>query len=128
MEEQGIDFTLAFRHLRDAAAPGGEGGFVALFPRPEAVRGWLESWRAALAESSISPANAASEMGTANPVVIPRNHRIEEVIAAARERDFGPFHRLHEALSRPYEAREETTHYERPPLRHEEVRATFCGT
>lgn len=128
MAEQAIDFTLAFRHLRDAAGPGGEGGLVALFPRPEAVGGWLENWRAALAAAEVSPAEAAAAMGAANPVVIPRNHRIEEAIAAAKGRDFGPFHRLHDALARPYEAREETVDYESPPLSHEEVRATFCGT
>ena len=34
---------------------------------------------------------ATTTMHFANPVFIPRNHRIEEVILAAKERDFAPF-------------------------------------
>ena len=39
-----------------------------------------------------------------NPAFIPRNHRIEQAIAAAVEReDFAPFEEMLQVLSRPYE-------------------------
>ena len=129
MAEQGLDFTLAFRHLRDAAAEGRDEAFLAQFPRPESARIWLDTWRARLRDEAGVPAEvAATAMRRANPVFIPRNRRIEEVIAAAREKDFTPFHRLREVLRRPYEEQSDAAEFEAPPLPHEEVRTTFCGT
>jgi uncharacterized protein YdiU (UPF0061 family) len=58
-----------------------------------------------------------------------RNHRVEEVIAAAVERDdFGPFETLVRVLERPYEDQPEHARWSEAPLPHERVRATFCGT
>jgi len=42
-------------------------------------------------------------MRMVNPWVIPRNHRIESVIAAAERGDFAPFEDLSQALASPYE-------------------------
>jgi uncharacterized protein YdiU (UPF0061 family) len=72
--------------------------------------------------------SAVTTMRAANPVVIPRNHRLEAVIAAGRERDFGPFHELHQVLQSPWEETARSAEYETPPAPHEEVWATFCGT
>ena len=67
-------------------------------------------------------------MRTANPVYIPRNHRIEEVIQAGYAGDFEPFHRLNEVLSDPFTARKDFTAFEAAPSPDEIVQATFCGT
>jgi uncharacterized protein YdiU (UPF0061 family) len=68
-------------------------------------------------------------MRRTNPACIPRNHRIEEIIAAAvQDADFGPFHALHAVLARPFELPPEHEAYRRPPLPHERVQNTFCGT
>jgi uncharacterized protein YdiU (UPF0061 family) len=64
-----------------------------------------------------------------NPAVIPRNHRIEQVIVAAVERnDFAPFEALSAALSRPYDERAPDDYYTQPPRMDERVLQTFCGT
>lgn len=126
MEEQGLDFTLTFRHLRDALSD--ESAFLRLFPRPDPAREWLSQWRAQLETFGIPLETATATMRSANPVVIPRNHRLEAVIAAGKERDFAPFHQLREILQSPYEDRPEAADFENPPLPAEEVRATFCGT
>jgi len=128
MSEQRADFTLTFRRLADVAERGDEAGLLSLFDHAEPVRGWLGQWRARLEEADLAPADAAARMREANPVYIPRNHRLEEVIDAARGSDFEPFHRLREVLSAPFEERSEFADFERPPQPHEEVRATFCGT
>lgn len=67
-------------------------------------------------------------METANPIYIPRNHRVEEVITAGKNQDFGPFHRLHAILQHPFVEQADATEFENPPLATEEVQATFCGT
>jgi uncharacterized protein YdiU (UPF0061 family) len=68
-------------------------------------------------------------MATANPVYIPRNHRIEAAIRAAEDRgDFSPFHELVEVLSAPFHDRPQYASYSIPPLEAERVAETFCGT
>ena len=67
-------------------------------------------------------------MRRANPAVIPRNHRIEEMITMAVAGDYGVFNRLMLVLSRPYEDQPEHEDLTRPPLPEEVVQATFCGT
>lgn len=126
MEDQGLDFTLTFRHLRDALAD--ESKWVGLFPRPDAAREWLSQWRGQLETLGIPAEAAAATMRSVNPVVIPRNHRLEAVIAAGKEHDFAPFHELRRILQTPYEDLPEAVAFETPPQPSEEVRATFCGT
>ncbi|MEQ1840430.1 MAG: hypothetical protein ABL994_08475, partial [Verrucomicrobiales bacterium] len=97
-------------------------------PRPESAREWLAGWQRALDAAGISANTAEATMRTANPVFIPRNPRIEAVIVAARDKNFAPFHQLHSVLQRPFEEQEENSAFESPPLAHEVVQATFCGT
>ncbi len=67
-------------------------------------------------------------MAKANPVLIPRNHRIEQMIEAAVAGDFAPFHRLNGALKAPFTEDPEYADLTRPPSAQEIVPATFCGT
>ncbi len=115
-----MDFTLFFRHLTRLAAGADTGAFEALFPDRETCSQWTEKWRAVAV-----PTDA---MRTANPVIIPRNHRVEEAIRHAYEGDYAPFHRLADALAHPFEESAKTAEYERPPEPHEVVHHTFCGT
>ena len=69
-------------------------------------------------------------MRQVNPFVIPRNHRVEEALAAASDRDdLGPFERLLAAVRRPFDEGPEQAHYGEPAAA--AVTAgyrTFCGT
>ncbi len=68
-------------------------------------------------------------MRKVNPAVIPRNHRVEEALNAAVENlDYGPFEKLVEVLSSPYEELEEESQFMLPPKPGEHVLQTFCGT
>ncbi len=127
LRDQEIDYTLSFRHLRDTARSDGR-AFLNLFPRPAAVVEWLNQWRDHLAQRGVDPESAASTMRGANPVFIPRNHRVEEVIVAGKGGDFAPFHQLNEVLQHPFEEQPRFSEYEQAPKPHEAVRATFCGT
>lgn len=70
----------------------------------------------------------AREMQKTNPAFIPRNHRVEEVIAAAYGGDIAPFNRLVEILKNPFEEQQAHEEFKRPPTPQEVVSATFCGT
>jgi uncharacterized protein YdiU (UPF0061 family) len=68
-------------------------------------------------------------MSTHNPAVIPRNHRVEEALAAAVERaDFTVMEKLMEVLSRPYQDPAEEGGYHLPSPPSAEPYRTFCGT
>jgi uncharacterized protein YdiU (UPF0061 family) len=118
------DFTLSFRALGEMLQGvrhplAGEAAFDA----------WAGDWQARLAREPEHDARRTEAMRQANPLFIPRNHRIEEAIVAATEReDFGPFHRLHEVLGRPFAEQPGRMEYANPPRPDERVLRTFCGT
>ncbi len=120
MAQERVDFTLFFRHLTTGVKAGDFTDVKAMFTNPEQITAWFTRW-------DHTKANAAL-MQKVNPVFIPRNHRIEEVIKAANKGDLEPFERLHSVLSRPYEAQPENAEYENAPKPEEIVQATFCGT
>ncbi len=124
MAANGIDFTLFFRRLTSLAAGGDEGPLLELFGDREAGTGWLTQWRA----RHDPGCESIRKMEAANPIYIPRNHRVEQAIAAAGQGDFAPFHALVDLLARPFEAQPGCAHFELPPEPHEEVHETFCGT
>ncbi|MBL9152354.1 MAG: YdiU family protein [Verrucomicrobiales bacterium] len=128
MTEQETDFTLTFRRLTQTVVGDGEAGFLSLFSDPEPVRRWLGLWQARAERDGGSTEARQERMRLANPIFIPRNHRIEAAIQAGRRGDFEPFHQLHRVLARPCEEQPEAVEYEQPPLPHEEVKVTFCGT
>jgi uncharacterized protein YdiU (UPF0061 family) len=69
-------------------------------------------------------------MRQVNPRVIPRNHRVEEALAAASEHgDLVPFKRLLAALQRPFDDDPALAPYaEAAPLQVTAAYQTFCGT
>lgn len=123
MAEQEADFTLFFRHLTRLAADGDRKALGGLLKEPDALDPWLESWKQATGS-----APDVATMRSANPILIPRNHRIEQAIQDACRGDFTLFHRLADAWRKPFEENPEHTDLEAPPLDHEVVQATFCGT
>jgi uncharacterized protein YdiU (UPF0061 family) len=130
MHRNQADFTLTFRRLCDAAE--GEAADVrvrSLFVNPRDYDDWASRWRARLAREPLEPEARAAAMRRVNPAFIPRNHRIQQVIDAAVEReDFSPFAKLSSALSQPYRPLEGFESYADPPEPGERVLQTFCGT
>jgi uncharacterized protein YdiU (UPF0061 family) len=76
----------------------------------------------------VTAEDRVARMRAANPARIPRNHRIEAVIAAAVEGDYDPFHTLMAALADPFAEDASLTTYEAAPMDGEHVTRTFCGT
>ncbi len=130
MAENQADFTLTFRRLCEAAErPEADAGVRDLFVDPTAYDAWAVRWRDRLAEGGRDPTATAAAMRAVNPAYIPRNHRVEEMIAAAVERgDFGPFEELLAVLSRPYEDQPDYARYAERPEGGGVGYRTFCGT
>lgn len=119
------DFTGAFAALtRLAAAPAGHEPGPGWLPSA----GWRQAWQARLArEGSSSPA-AADRMRRANPVVIPRNQRVEEALAAAEAGDVAPFERLVAVIRAPFDETAANEPYRSGPPPGCGPYRTFCGT
>jgi uncharacterized protein YdiU (UPF0061 family) len=124
LQSHRVDYTTAFRRLTDAA--DGElttrVGVTALFDEP--IGGWLDRWSARLAPA------AATTMLQANPIYVPRNHLVEEALAAAvSDSDLRPFDDLLARVTDPYVRREGDDRYEQPaPDGFTSGYQTFCGT
>ncbi len=129
MEAGGADFTLTFRGLADLVSPEADGQAArALFTDPEGFDAWLARWRARLAEEPMPTTARAAQMRRANPLFIPRNHRVEEALAAAEDGNLAPFKRLGRTLARPFEAQPGAEDLAQPPGIGQSVTRTFCGT
>ena len=135
------DFTLAWRRLGDAAA-GDDAPLRAVFSAAgspaSAPDAWLERWRERCAreDEGASPGGAApgaaraERMRRVSPWLIPRNHRVEEALAAASaDDDIGRFDALLAALRHPYdETADNATYAEPAPADVTAGYQTFCGT
>ena len=131
MADEKTDFTLAFRRLAELAVAEQQGqpDVSELFELPEAFTPWLQRWRQRIAADPMAAGKRRSSMLAVNPVYIPRNHLVEETIAAAiKDGNFEPFHQLLDILARPYDYHPEQTRYASPPQPEQVVRQTFCGT
>lgn len=123
-----VDFTLFFRHLTLIANGGETTTFIGLFNDPNLGETWLESWKEATGFESRLNGDRVEAMGRANPIIIPRNHRVEEVIAEANNGNFQSFDKLLKAVTHPFEDRSDFHDFETPPKPEEIVHQTFCGT
>ncbi len=129
MHRNQADFTLTFRGLCDAAGnAGADAAMRALFADPQDYDQWAVRWRQRLAQEGVHPEVRTQTMKRVNPLYIPRNHRIEQVITAAQAGDFAPFEALSSVLSQPYRAEGAEEEYARAPRAEERVLQTFCGT
>jgi uncharacterized protein YdiU (UPF0061 family) len=123
MADEQLDFTTTFSDLTRGvnlqAEPYCQTRFLT----------WHRQWRARLQSSELDIALAHSTMSKANPLVIPRNHRVEEALDSATYRnEFEPLKKLLQAIKSPYEETPDKADYVAPPLPSQQVYQTFCGT
>jgi len=132
MSTQQADFTNTFRRLAALAAAdaAGDGPVRELFADPAVFDGWAVEWRRRLQRESRPDAERGAAMRAVNPAYIPRNHRVEQAIAAASAEpmDLQPLEELLTVVGRPFDEHPDLAGYARPPRADEQVLRTFCGT
>ncbi|MCE7791548.1 YdiU family protein [Salipaludibacillus sp. CUR1] len=123
MQKHEADFTNTFRVLTfDKTAEG------ALFCAKE-FAAWQERWKERLSRQEESAAESHDLMKKHNPAVIPRNHRVEEALEAAVEKeDYSVMENLLNALSDPYAHTADQEPYTSPPEPSNKPYRTYCGT
>ena len=88
---------------------------------------WKKRWQERLKKEKNIQDKSIELMKKNNPIVIPRNHKIEEVLNAAQEDNLKPYLRLLEILKKPYSSREGLKNYQTLSNSDEKFK-TFCGT
>ncbi len=130
MTEANADYTLTLRRLAELVDPNAEiaDSIAALVELPPSFADWIERWQQQLSLEAGDLAERQQMMLALNPVFIPRNHLIEEAIAAAMANDYAPFHQLVDVLAAPYRYAAKFSRYALPPTPGQIVTKTFCGT
>ncbi len=127
LHAQRVDFTSFFRALSSSLS-GDAAAVRSLFAEPSTFDAWSQRWRAQLSSQSQQAQAIAKAMNRVNPAYIPRNHLVEEALAAATAGNLQPFRRLLDVLAQPFEERPGLEPYagQAPPSFGPYV--TFCGT
>ncbi len=125
LQTQQLDYTLSFRNLAHLVESDSDSGF---FQKTSAFQDFYQIWQKRLQSQGLEAGTIREKMNRVNPIYIPRNHRIEQVIAAALAGDFSLFHEMNEVIETPFEEREKFNDYSLAPRPDQVVHATFCGT
>ncbi len=124
MEQAKADYTLTFRALANLVV-GDTTELEDIFELPQSILEWADTWQRRLDQED---ADQRDELKSRNPVLIPRNHRVNAALRAADAGGFKPFHTLVDLLADPYTLPDEHRDFAKPPEDFEKVQATFCGT
>ena len=115
------DYTNTFCHLMDLAPKKDK-----LFDDNDFMN-WKKKWEKRLSKNNNSQIKCFDLMKNNNPLVIPRNHKVEVALKAAEKNDLKPIYQLLDILKDPYTQKEDTLNYQIPSNSDEKYQ-TFCGT
>jgi serine/tyrosine/threonine adenylyltransferase len=127
MEAGQADFTLVFRRLSQTLQ-GDSDAVRNLFKEPDAFNAWAVRWQKRLEQEDIVAETTAQAMDRVNPIYIPRNHKVEESLAASVNQDMTPFTKLLEVVTQPFDEVEGNEAYAEPAPATNRRYQTFCGT
>ena len=114
-----VDYTRFFRTLGQAAR-GNHRPVRGMVLDLAAFDAWAARWQALQPDAGL--------MDRVNPAYIPRNHLVEEALAAATDGDLGPFNQLVDVVRAPYEERPGLERYAEGAPEDFGSYQTFCGT
>ena len=121
MHQNKADYTNTFCHLMDPQS----------YNEPIYKDVYFEDWKKNLKirqlKNNKSYENSIELMKNNNPLIIPRNHKVEEVLALAERNDFKLLTKFLKILTKPYTKQEDTSDFQ-SLLGSSENYKTFCGT
>ena len=87
---------------------------------------WSKNWEKRILINGGSKENSLELMKKNNPIVIPRNHKVEEALEAASNNDMKPINNLLSILKKPYTKQDNIKSFQVPS--NNQNYKTFCGT
>ncbi len=121
MHEKKADYTNTFCHLMNLDPKKDE-----LFDDNDFIN-WKKRWKQRLTKNNNTPKKCLELMKNNNPLVIPRNHKIEEALEAAEKDNLEPMNKILEVLDKPYVKQKKLLDYQLPSKSGKKYQ-TFCGT
>ncbi len=121
MHEKKADYTNTFCHLMNLSPKKDK-----LFDDNKFLN-WRKRWEERLLKYNNTPKKSLELMRNNNPLVIPRNHKIEESLKAAEQNNLEPINKILRILIKPYDEQKGISDYQFPSLSNKKYQ-TFCGT
>jgi uncharacterized protein YdiU (UPF0061 family) len=121
MEKHKIDYTNTFCHLMEIKIDDNT-------YKEEAFITWFEEWKKRSKLNNSSKEKQIELMKKNNPIVIPRNHKVEEALSEAYNGNLEKMNKLNNVLKNPYSNQEDIAEYQVPAPMTDEKYQTFCGT
>ncbi len=121
MHQKKVDYTNTFCHLMKFKVQEEEDF------QDRAFKDWKKRWNERLVINNNSIEKSIALMRTVNPLVIPRNDKVEETLNLANKNNFKMLFEFLEILKTPYEELKNTYKYQIPNENNKEYK-TFCGT
>ena len=121
MHEKKADYTNTFCHLMNTTLKKDK-----LYEDNNFIN-WKKRWEERLLKNNNTQKKSIELMRNNNPLIIPRNHKIEEALKAAEQNNFKPINKIIKILDKPYSDQEEILDYQSPSISKEKYQ-TFCGT
>jgi serine/tyrosine/threonine adenylyltransferase len=89
---------------------------------------WKKKWEDRLKLNNNSQEKYLKLMHSVNPIIIPRNHKVEEALTAANDGDLEVMNKLLAVLKKPYENQNDIMDFQSPAPSSDKAYKTFCGT
>ena len=121
MHQKKVDYTNTFCHLMNENIEKDKDY------EDKDFQNWKIRWYERLKTNNNTPEKYLKLMKTVNPLVIPRNHNVEKVLAEAEKDNLKPITKLIEILKDPYTKKNNINDYQNPSNSDENYK-TFCGT
>ena len=121
MEKHKIDYTNTFCHLMEIKID--ENTY-----KDEAFITWFDEWKKRSKLNNSSKEKQIELMKKNNPIVVPRNHKVEEALTEANNGSLEGMNKLNDILKNPYSNQEDIAEYQVPAPTTNEKYQTFCGT
>ena len=121
MHQKNVDYTNTFCHLMNEDINEDKNY------EDKDFQNWKIRWSERLKTNNNSPEKYLKLMKTVNPLIIPRNLKVEKALEAAEKDDLKPANQLIKILENPYTQQDNILDYQTPSDLDEKYQ-TFCGT
>ena len=120
MEKNKADYTNTFCHLMGINSDE-------VYKNVEFVN-WKNEWKKRSELNNSTKEKQSKLMKSNNPIVIPRNHKVEEALAEADKGSLDKMKKLLAILKNPYDNQNNIQEYQTPAPSNNVKYQTFCGT
>ena len=120
MKKNKVDYTNTFCHLMGVEVNN------EIYKNKDFII-WFKEWKKRSQLNNNCKEKQINLMKKNNPIIIPRNHKVEEALSAAEKGDFKIMNKLLSILKYPYKIQDNISDFQTPTQFNNKYK-TFCGT